>query len=307
MIKVTAPAKIILFGEHAVVYGHPAIAVPITSLNALAQFTPAKHNGLQIDAADLNERYKVVPDNHDNALTFAASETLRQLEKPTPSGTIHVTSTIPIASGMGSGTAIATVIARAAAQAVGVELGKDQLNTIIYRAEKINHGTPSGIDNSVIVYESPVYFVQGEPIEYLKIKQPLHLVIADTGVKAPTKVTVGDVRILRETQPKTILPILEEIGTITMQARQAIDDGSTDRLGDLMKKNHKLLQQLTVSSNELDTLVEAALLAGAMGAKLSGGGRGGNMIAVVDSNTIGQVITALEDAGARQVFSTVVP
>jgi mevalonate kinase len=310
MIQTTAPAKLILFGEHAVVHGQPAIAIPITSLQATAsvQFTPDEP-GLRINAVDLNEMFlvNIGSDDVDHALVLTVRLVLKLLGITTPpNAVIKITSTIPMASGLGSGAAVSTCLARAVAASVGHTVAPADLNSIIYEIEKLHHGTPSGIDNTVIVYEQPVYFVRGKPIEVLSITTPLTLVVADTGVSMPTHIPVSDVRKLLESDPQCTQPVLDAIGHITRDARTALTSGDVTALGPLMTQNHQYLQQLTVSSAMLDQLVEAALNAGALGAKLSGAGRGGNMIALVTTDTIESVKQALTEAGATRVFQTTV-
>lgn len=307
---VSAPAKIILFGEHAVVHGQPAIAVPVSTLRA----TAIVHNGgdgLRIRSVDLDQVLPVSleTDLVDSALALTARLVLQRLDASPPDALITLESTIPMASGLGSGAAVSAALARAVAAAVGYDLPQTELNAIVFEIEKTYHGTPSGIDNTVIVYEQPVYFVRGCDIEILPIPRPVTLIVADTGTASLTRVTVGDVRRLVESEPERILPVLAAIGDIARRARAAITSGDITALGPLMLENHRLLQTLTVSSESLDRLVEAACAAGALGAKLSGGGRGGNMIALVppDEPQPAQTIQrALLDAGAARAFITTV-
>lgn len=309
LFQASAPAKIILVGEHAVVYGQPAIAVPVSSLRASAQATPnSDHQGLYIEAEDLGQRLPVSVSDVilDHALVQTARLFLDFASQPAPNLTVHLSSQIPMASGLGSGAAVSTALVRVLAQAMNLRLTDDHLNSLIFEVEKLHHGTPSGIDNTVIVYERPVYFVRSQPIESVAIGAPLTLLIGDTGQGALTRVAVSDVRTLVESQPAEINPILDAVGDLVRQARTAIETGNAQSLGRLMTRNHHLLQQLTVSSPELDQLVDAALNAGALGAKLSGGGRGGNMIALVSPETRQQVADALTKAGAVRVFATTV-
>ncbi|HLU11388.1 MAG TPA: mevalonate kinase [Oceanobacillus sp.] len=304
-IRASAPAKIILFGEHAVVYGKPAIAVPVSSLRAHATVEPSD-GGLIIASSELDEMIPVSIDagTVDNALALTARLVLEALNAAPPNAIIRVQSDIPIASGLGSGAAVSTALARALCAVLDASLDESRLNALIYEVEKMYHGTPSGIDNTVVVYERPVYFVRGTPIETLNIEKSFMLVIGDTGIPASTRVAVEGVRSLYDAAPERIQPLLDEIGTLVEQARNLIEGGNPEGLGALMQRNHTLLQQLTVSSPELDRLVDAALDAGALGAKLSGGGRGGNMIALVTSETKTQVENTLLGAGAARVFTT---
>lgn len=302
-ITATAPAKVILFGEHAVVYGKPAIAVPVSGIRASASLdthVPDGH-GLRIIAPDLEPARDV-----DDALSLTARLVFDALGTPLPDANVVVQSQIPIASGLGSGAAVSTALARVLSAAVDCPFDLATLNALIYEVEKVHHGTPSGIDNTVIVYERPVYFVRECPIEHIAIGMPFTLVIADTGQRAPTRESVGDVRKLLETQPEQTQPILDSIAEIAEAARFAIETGNAVELGHLMSSNHQLLQKLTVSSTELDTLIKAAESAGALGAKLSGGGRGGNMIALVTLESAKTIAQALMDAGAYRVISTLV-
>jgi mevalonate kinase len=180
------------------------------------------------------------------------------------------------------------------------------VNTLAYEIEKLHHGTPSGIDNTVITYAKPVYFVKGQPIEVFRVGAPFTIVIADTGVSALTKESVGDVRELWKADKTRWEKVFDEIGKIARFARKRIENGEWMALGPLMDKNHTLLQQLTVSSPELDRLVEAAHRSGALGAKLSGGGRGGNMIALVHKENAPAVVEALLSAGAKRIIVTTI-
>lgn len=308
MIEASAPAKVILLGEHAVVYGQPAIAVPISSLRAIASVGPntSAGQGLSIAAADRDEIWQVEADSADNPLVLAAWLVLQTLNTAPPDITITAHSQIPAASGLGSGAAVSAALARALSMALNQPLDNETLNRIVYEVEKIHHGTPSGIDNTVIVYEQPVYFMRGQPIQRLNIGRPFTLLIASTGTSALTRIAVEDVQILYESRSQRIQPILDTIGRLVVEARRVIEAGQIPQLGPLMSQNHTLLQQLTVSSPELDLLVTAAVNAGALGAKLSGGGRGGNMIALVTPETSESVERALLDAGATRVFAATV-
>jgi mevalonate kinase len=306
MITASAPAKIILFGEHAVVYGQPAIAMPVSDLRATATVRPNPEPTLRIIATDLDISLTEFceSDHKDNALVLTARLALEALALPIPHLSITIDSQVPVAGGMGSGATVSTVLARALSLALEKPFDNNTLNSLVYEVEKLHHGIPSGIDNTVIVYEQPVYFVRNEPIQKFTISQPFTIIIANSGQKSLTRDAVGDVRRLYEANPEQIQPILDSIGQITIQARREIKQGNNKSLGKLMCENHTLLQQLTVSSPKLDVLVNAALDAGAIGAKLSGAGRGGNIIALVTPQSSRHVCDALLRAGAQAVYIT---
>jgi len=310
--EATAPGKVILFGEHAVVYGRPAIAAPVSQLRAKASITHSSSNNCFIIAPDLNRHARLQDLPEDDALARAAWLVLDAagLDQP-PDVTIRVHSQIPIASGMGSGSAITAAIIRALAQHLNRRdlQTNEMVSALTYEVEKIHHGTPSGIDNTVVAYEQPIYFVRQSPknqIEPFTVAAPLRFVVADTGVRSSTKVAVGDVRRQYNQEPARFAQIFDACGRIAKAARQAIEAGDTVHIGQLMTENHTWLQKMTVSSPELDHLVEAALQAGALGAKLSGAGRGGNMIALAaDEGMETAVRTALTQAGAQKILTTV--
>ncbi len=284
--RATAPGKIILFGEHAVVYGQPALAVPVPAVRAqvivsAAPDLPAGEVRLTAPAVDLRDTpWQDLSPTHP--LRRAIDLTLEVLRISRPlAARMRVTSTIPVAAGLGSGAAVTVAMVRAFSGFLGAPLPPERVNAIAYEVEKIHHGTPSGIDNTVVTYAKPVYFVRGEPVHTFQIGRPFTLVIADTGVPAPTAQAVADVRQAAEAQPEVYHALFVQIGKIVEQARAAIEAGEPAQLGALMDANHALLQDMGVSCSTLDRLVVAAKESGAIGAKLSGGGRGGNMIALV--------------------------
>jgi mevalonate kinase len=304
----SAPGKVILFGEHAVVYGQPAIAIPVTQVRARATLTPnisEPAGEVKILAPDVGlDSFweQLAPDNPIRAAVMKVKSALGI--DHVPACTIKVTSSIPIASGLGSGAAVSVAVIRALAGFLGKPLSDEQVSALAFEVEKIHHGTPSGIDNTVVTYAKPVYFVKGVTIETFGVPEPFTILIGDTGLPAPTKESVGDVRAAWQVKPQPYNRLFAAIGSIAKTARQAIENGHPDWLGPLMDENHELLYELGVSSPELDTLVHASKQAGALGAKLSGGGRGGNMISLVTADHVEAVTSSLMDAGAARVIMT---
>ncbi|VAW33807.1 Mevalonate kinase [hydrothermal vent metagenome] len=310
--EATAPGKIILFGEHAVVYGRPAIAAPISQLRAKAHVYYSSSNNCYLIAPDLQRHDRLDDLPMDDALATAVRQLVAAagLEQA-PDVTIHVRSDIPIASGMGSGAAIAAAIIRALAKHLNrLDLQENSVvSALTYEVEKIHHGTPSGIDNSVVAYERPICFVRQSPqnsIEPFSVTTPLRFLVADSGIRSSTKTVVEDVRRQWRADPTTFDHIFDQCGRIAQAARTAIETGDVAQVGALMTENHKWLQEMMVSSSELDKLVTAALQAGALGAKLSGAGRGGNIIALVKGDIEETAVrAALKTVGATTVLTTV--
>ena len=305
MTTASAPGKIILFGEHAVVYGRPALAVPVMQVQARAEVSDSARPGIWIEAegVGLNAEINALPTDHP--IAAVVHNLLFSLGiSPFPSLQIKITSTIPVASGLGSGAAVSVALTRALSAHLGYSMTDEQVNAFAYEIEKIHHGTPSGIDNTVITYARPVYFIKDRALETLTVPQPFILTIADTGIRALTKETVGDLRKLWQADREKWEPVFDRVAEIVEEARRLIETGELEALGGLMDRNHALLQEMTVSSTELDALVEAARKAGALGAKMSGGGRGGNMIALAAPEHAEAVASTLLAGGARRVIVT---
>ena len=312
--RATAPGKIILFGEHAVVYGQPALAVPVPAVQAqaIAQAALGLSAGeILLDAPAVGLKsapWRSLPP--EDPLARAVALTLEALHAPQPPAVrLKITSTIPVAAGLGSGAAVTVALVRALSGFLGAPLPDETVNAIAYEVEKIHHGTPSGIDNTVVTYARPVYFVRGRPLQPFRVGAPLTFVIADSGIPAPTAQAVADVRRAAEADPEGYAALFATVGEIANHARDALARGDARRVGTLMSENHALLQKMEVSCHTLDTLVQAAHEAGAWGAKLSGGGRGGNMLALAANAEAAEAIAvALQRAGAvRTIITTLQP
>lgn len=306
-MKASAPGKIILFGEHAVVYGRPAIAVPVTQVSAQVEVSEATRPGVWIDAPDVGLHAELGALPADHPLASLLHSLLSSFgHDPYPDLQVTISSTIPVASGLGSGAAVSVAMVRAMAAALGHAVSNEQVSDYAYEIEKLHHGTPSGIDNTVATYAKPVFFVKGQPIETLRVGAAFTIVIGDTGVPAPTRESVRDVRKLWESNTAHWEDVFDRVGALARNAREIIEGGQWSELSPLMNQNQALLEELTVSSPELDRLIAAALNAGALGAKISGGGRGGNMIALVNEGTADAVAAALTSAGSPRVIITTV-
>ncbi len=308
----SAPGKVILFGEHAVVYGRPAIAVPVTQVHAHAVVSPniqGEPGEVLVDAPDIGLHDYVHNLPPETPLVKLVRLVLAEVGATrAPALTLRITSDIPIASGLGSGAAASVACIRALAGFLGRPLDDREVSQIAYEIEKIYHGTPSGVDNSVVTYARPVYYHRPNRLETFKVTAPIHMVIGCTGIQSTTAGVLAEVRKLWLSDQPKYDAIFDQIGRITDQARLAIEEGAITELGPMMDKNQELLQELTVSCEELDTLIAAARKAGALGAKLSGGGRGGNLIALIQLEDAARVEAALIAAGAqRTIVTSVLP
>jgi mevalonate kinase len=300
-ISASAPGKAILFGEHAVVYHRPAIAVPVTeiSAHALAVFA---HDRVFIEAPDiqLSASLDSLPPDHPISLLFSTIQKNLEFDH-FPAFKLKITSTIPIAAGLGSGAAVSIAAARAITTYLGYSLSNAQISNMAYEVEKFHHGTPSGIDNTVIAYAKPIFFVRDLPVRILDVAAPFSLLIADSGIPSLTREVVAGVRQRWTANPAQYETWFDQIAVLTHAAQTVITTGSPADLGPLMLSNHEILQKMGVSVPALDLLVDTALSNGAWGAKLAGAGGGGNMIVLAPPEKVGQITSALREAGAVRV------
>ncbi len=312
MTTATAPGKIILVGEHAVVYGRPAIAAPVWGLVATAHIQERggerpDDRGCVIVARDVGLALSLREAPPDQPLACVARRTLQALAlPPNPDWRIELTSQLPIAGGLGSGAALSAALVRAIFQHVGRSPTPEEVSTLVYVSEELYHGTPSGIDNTVVAYGQPIWFVRGQPPEVIRPGGAFTVAIAMSGIPSPTRETVAHVRSRWQQDRARYEGWFDAIGELAVSARRAIETGDVAALGPLFDCNQALLARLEVSSPPLERLIQAAREAGALGAKLSGGGRGGNIIALVEPDRVQAVEKALLAAGATQVVITTI-
>ena len=302
----SAPGKLILAGEHAVVYGQPALAMPIAALRASVAAEPAPRGaGMTVHAPDLGVVWRL---RATAPLSDLAQRTLDYLQLPEPDLRLTISSSIPIASGMGSGAAVGAALVRALAEQAGQQLSAQVISDLVYQSEKAFHGTPSGIDNTVVAYEQPILFqrqTQAEPlIAPLAVGDQWHFVVADSGIASETKAVVGDLRQRWLADSELYNRQFVAVGNLVRQIQTALAGNDAELFGQLLSQNHQLLQTLGVSAEKLDYLVQTALAAGAWGAKMSGAGWGGIMLALVPAERASHVQQKLRAAGAVQTWQT---
>lgn len=301
MVVGMASGKIILMGEHAVVYGQPAIAMPFSAVGIRATVTQ-EGQALSVSCAFYQGLVHEMPKIWES-LKHAIRFSLYRIGAPTdPAIHIDIDSTIPAERGMGSSAAVAVAIARALFAFYQKELTDQELWDIVQSSEKIAHGNPSGVDAATTSGKQPVFFIKDKTIQPLEINVDAYLVVGDSGKTGHTLEAVQDVALLCQRNQESKRWI-EELGKLTRSAKELLSSGQTNILGQIMNQAHSLLQKLTVSDDILDQMVIVAREQGALGAKLTGGGRGGCMIALAENQSQAQDIAqALEDAGARQTW-----
>ena len=286
--------KVILFNEHFVVYGIPAIASAIDK-KTVAEVKKCKGKDFIIhDNRDATPGYKEekLEQQKESIIRIKKAMGIEDCIE------IWLYGDLKAASGIGASAASCAAIARAIADEFGMNLSDEEINEIAYEGEKAYHGNPSGIDNTCAVFGGLVWFIKGKGMERLKIEKPVEIVMGDTGIVANTKKAVAGVRERKERYKEKYDKIFKEAEKLAYEARNALLEMDWKSVGELMNKNHKLLQEIEVSCKELDFLVEVALENGAYGAKMTGGGLGGYMVALTPGKELQEkVAKAIEREG----------
>lgn len=299
-----AHAKAILLGEHAVVYGAPALAIPVHGLGVEVRLQLAPE-GIHIDSELFSGEVSAAPEQVRSVVT--ALRSALGLHGVRPGAHVRILSSIPHERGLGSSAAVAAAVVRAVAELGGVDLVADELYRIVQQAERVSHGNPSGLDARAVVADNPICFQRGR-VEQVRVGRPLTFVLADSGEPGSTARAVAEVRTRREVDQRRVEQTFGRIAELTEGAVQDVREGDLADLGARMSETHLLLAGLGVSHPLLDALVDAAAAAGSAGAKLTGGGQGGCVIALADSEGHADVLgSALRDAGAARTWTTTVP
>ena len=290
-------AKAILLGEHSVVYGHPAVALPLHDLQMRATAAPV-HGPSRLRSLDYcgpidhaGPRFACIARAFEAAREFSGRLDL--------SFEITTRSDFPHERGLGSSAAAAGAIIRAVLDACRRDASTSELFALTQTAEKVAHGRPSGLDAAATCSPCPIRFQGGQMRPLSQHIERAHLVIADSGVHGSTREAVGGLRERYEADPDGVGPLINRLGALAQVGIEALDDGDAPALGSAMDRAHEVLAQLELSLPVLDRLTAAARGAGALGAKLTGGGLGGCVIALADSaETADAVASALRSAGA---------
>ena len=211
---------------------------------------------------------------------------------------IEVHSRLPRAMGLGSSAALAVALTRAFAATLGIEVDDERVNAIAFACEQLAHGTPSGIDNTIATYARPILFQNdnGLKIQPVVLSEPPPLVVAFSSQTGLTRDQVAAVRARRERQAQRFDALFDEIDALSLAGAAALARADYRELGELMNICHGLLNAIQVSTPELEGIVAVARAAGASGAKLTGSGGGGSVIALCPGAAT-RVAAALEAAG----------
>jgi mevalonate kinase len=299
-----ACGKVILLGEHAVVYGVPAIAVGIDR-GACARATVLPSGPSRLHIGGWNIDVDESDPGHDLARAFRALlDAVRRRTVSLPPLLVQVEADLPPGGGLGCSAAMGVAIARA----IDHHASDDLLQERAMAWERVFHGNPSGVDAAVAARGGCVFFRRGEALEPLAARGTLHLCVGSTGTASSTKIMVDAVARLRARRPSVVEQSFEAVRSLVHGARTAIESGDRFALGRLMDLNQTLLTALFVSTPDIERLCAVARGAGALGAKLTGAGGGGSVVALVPSATIASAtLAAWRTAGFDGFVTTVAP
>jgi mevalonate kinase len=291
--------KVILLNEHFVVHGIPAIVSAIGS-STIAVIGPYSGKGWTLDDERVaTPGYKKEKAEHQKE---SVQRILKSAGIDTERNPIHIVleGDLIAASGVGASAASCAAIARALSDYFALDLSDERINELAYEGEKAYHGSPSGVDNTAATYGGLIWFRKGNPdmIERLGLKKPVEIVMGNTGIVANTKAAVEGVRQRKEKEPQKYEKIFREAKELAGKTREAIETNDIKAVGHYMNKGHELLQSIEVSCLELDKLVDIARDNGALGAKLTGGGLGGYMVALTPGKELQEKVAgAIENEG----------
>ncbi len=294
--------KTILFGEHFVVYGLPSI------VSALGVYTTADVKVVKGNGWTVNDQRPATPGYKEQKyaeVMQSIANIINHLKVDIENQRIEIyfAGDLIAASGVGASAAQCTSVARALSETFNLNLDDEKINEAAYEGEKAYHGTPSGIDNTASTFGGLIWFVRNlgagkNTMDFLQSPRKMLIVVANSGITASTTEVVADVRRLREENPEKIEKIFGEYKKLVEAAKKALLEGDISAVGNLMNQNHKMLQQITVSGEINDELVEIALENGAVGAKLTGTGRGGLVIGLAENEDIQEkIVDVIEEKG----------
>ncbi len=288
------------------VYGYPAIAAAIENMGvdavAIPDVTP------QLTIQPWNKHIKLgTPGSHqDDELTQAFKALLDCYGQKPPALHVNVHVTLPAGAGLGCSAAIGVAIVKAVDAALGIQHSMSEVAEIALTWEQVFHGNPSGVDSTVASHGGMIRFAKHTPIQFLYPAMPIHLIVALTQQTSSTKDIVATVARQHSHNPRRITSVFEGIATLVNKAAQAISAGQLEELGHCLDLNHALLSSLLLSTNELEHLCTAARNAGALGAKLTGAGGGGAMVALAPSMDHANVIYNALAGLSRQCFTVTI-
>lgn len=311
MVLSTAPGKCILFGEHAVVYGFPAIAMAI-SLNSNCIIEEIEENKIElvltnynqsVISSDLKQFLLKIPPQFEQigyGLKIINSRYKTEFKKMR----ITISSSLFPSSGLGSSASISVALIRAISEFYDLFLEKEEISKIAYDMEKIVHGTPSGIDNTICTYGKIIFF-QESKFHFIEVPNEFMILVTYTNIEHNTKKAIEELKKLKNEQQVFCDLIFERIGTYTEIAELELNNGNLIEIGNLMNSNQKLLASLNLSNEVINEILRISFENGAYGSKLTGAGLGGCVISVGDKTTLENLSSVLNNKGFKSLLSPI--
>lgn len=301
---VRAFGKVILLGEHAVVYGYPAIAAALDR-GVTAQGHASRAAGAVDELLIAPWGVRTEPDDAPDAgpsLGRAFAEVLATYPADRRRVRVEAEVAIPGGGGLGCSAALGVAVVRAIDEALGEtrSLDEDIARSLLW--ERVFHGSPSGVDNTMAAAGGLALFTKGAPLERLRARRTLRLVVGDTGEASATRAMVDSVARQHTQVPAKTARTFEAIDALVRNGKLAIEGGDLRGLGQLMELNQFLLAGLLLSTPKLEVMCAAARAAGALGAKLTGGGGGGCMIALCADDATAERVREAVAAVGRDAF-----
>jgi len=311
MVKASAPGKLMLFGEHAVIYDKLCIVASVDHRISVS-LEKRNDNNIILTAPELNIKNQIISDNleksHFKKVSFILAAVNNFFKKYNIKSGLDIKTKSEFSDKIGLGSSSAVVVAaiKGLSELFKIKINEKEIFDLSYQTVLDVQGLGSGFDVAAAVYGSILLFVTGgkiiSPIEITDMP----LIVGYTGVKADTPTLVKMVREKKSKEPDKINNIFNEIENIVNLAKSEIENKNWEEVGKLMNLNQDLLRELGVSSKELENLIKVALDSGAYGAKLSGAGGGDCMLAIADKNDLDKIKQAIEEAGGI-IIKTKIP
>lgn len=296
-----AQSKLILVGEHAVVHGQPAISIPFP-LIGVESVVEHVSGGVYLESSFYEGPLDAAP-KELTGIVQTIKQTLTELQMPYANLLIRIHSSIPPGKGLGSSASVAIAVIKSLFTYSEQSYTNEQVLQLANISETYAHGAPSGIDSLTITSTCPIWYRKKQQIDYITPSSDFHFVVADTGLKADTRAAVDTVTGLIKTAPKKAYSAMERLGDITYQVRDALEKSSKQMLGFLLNEAQKELESIGVSDTSLNRLIYFARQEGALGAKLTGAGHGGCIIALAENEDHAMLLSEkLKQFGAQAVW-----
>lgn len=310
-VTTISPGKCILFGEHAVVYGYSAIATAI-SLYSSCTISKSDHETISVNLENYDKIYEFMTLNE---LASSFPEQFNQIRYLFMSlhnkfnlnfNNIKITlkSSIMPGSGLGSSASTAVALVSAFNEFYGLNLDKQGISEVAFEMEKIVHGSPSGIDNTICTFGNSIIFQNGT-YKFLKMHQDLKFIITDTNIEHDTKLAINEIKTLREEDPKFVNNIFRNIGKLSKAAKRELIKGNKKHVGELMNRNQNYLSSLRLVNQEISKVINTARMFGALGSKLTGAGLGGCVITICKDKKIENIISQLDKQGFKSYLTKI--